>query len=784
MGIFNSKPSTPLDPENTLDYLFKGIFSDIDLLDMYAMMDTKKCSEYIIFGKKALEAIFAKLNIEPAKGEDGVVFFRKITTLRSQLMNNEQHGKLCAEISLYFALILRSFAALYFTIKKTGESVETIAGVIANPTDRMFRKKGIIEQFFKPFQKGGRIQHDQIRRENQGLMGQFIIDNFSARDNNILTLESGDKIIEINRSAIKGLKGIQLIPPSSGASPSTPMSPVAVTPAKITDEPVHCKYSFLFDKNRYALTFTLHVTRSDYGENIYKIILSEFKWEIPPPNSIPFENKQIVLDNIFVFGSRDGPVWATEKREYASAIMFYEIRRLTNAQWINPNTTTSDYLVKWRYLPESSYSDKTVLNNISPKDLALDESTRRNTSVSIIYSVPGIAIPERTEKITIYITCVVSIIRQADRTNEKRYTVTIDNMTAESQTGINIEGVFTELSAPIQKIFKALSDLEPPRMLEYGYDIPTFIRRAANAQVKKNIRASDIAYRKKDNYLRLPTIDTTNPYDFGTLQKLMAPERSPFPACTALAAELMQKLTNETFYTSVCNTKFTARVNGSLPKINRKTNEPNLMSSSGIVALSALFLNSMNDSATRVVKSDEWKKFEENMKRVNSVTLKGRCKMDGNMELESSLVGEIEGIVQQLVDRQEEHKHQAFILIWELFDKEYAYEKKGFSLNPNLKTGGIEYLKEIKNRCIDLLTKYYVDCDTLYLNGLKIIIDKQGQLEKSKVVPRAIGPKVERDITEMNNNDNDDDANLREALLRARPKRAERERDGFYLDEI
>lgn len=781
MGIFNSKPSTPLDPENTLDYLFKGIFSDIDLLDMYAMMDTKKCSEYIIFGKKALEAIFAKLNIEPAKGEDGVVFFRKITTLRSQLMNNEQHGKLCAEISLYFALILRSFAALYFTIKKTGESVETIAGVIANPTDRMFKKKGLLESFFNPFQTGGRIQNPLLNRETQGLMGKFIIDNFSARDNNILTLESSDKLIEISRSEIKGLKGVPFISPSSAASPSTPMSPVPTAVVKIADEPVHCKYTFIFDKNRYTLTFNLHVKPSDL-ESAYKIILTEFKWDQPPPNSIPFENKQIVLDNITLFRSDEGPVWATERRERASIVMLNEIRRLTNTQWINPNTTTSDYLVKWRYLPESSYSDKTVLININPKDLALDESTRRNISVNIIYSVPGITIPERSEKITIYITCLVTIIRQADRTNEKRYTVTIDNMTAESQTGINIEGIFTELAAPVQKIFKALSDLEPPRMLEYGYDIPTFIRRTANAQIKKNIRASDISYRKKDNYLRLPTIDTTNPYDFGTLQKLMAPERSPFPACTALAAELMQKLTNETFYTSVCNTKFTARMNGSLPKFNKTTKEPNLMSSNGIVALSALFLNSMNDSATRVVKSDEWKKFEENMKRVNSFTLKSKCKMDGNMDLEPSLANEVEGIVQQLVDRQEEHKHQAFVLIWELFDKEYAYEKKGFSLNPNLKTGGVEYLKEIKNRCIDLLTKYYVDCDTLYLNGLKIIIDKGGKLEKTTAVPKAVGPKGDRNIAEMNNNDDNDDHITEDLRRRAlvRPGARREENDLAY----
>jgi hypothetical protein len=161
--------------------------------------------------------------------------------------------------------------------------------------------------------------------------------------------------------------------------------------------------------------------------------------------------------------------------------------------------------------------------------------------------------------------------------------------------------------------------------------------------------------------------------------------------------------------------------------------------------------------------------------------------MDGNMDLDPSLASEVEGIVQQLVDRQEEHKHQAFILIWELFDKEYAYEKKGFSLNPNLKTGGIEYLKEIKNRCIDLLTKYYVDCDTLYLNGLKIIIDKEGKLQRTKAVPRAVGPKVDRNITEMNNNDDNDDhiaeqLRRRAAAGRERPARPEAPTEGNYLD--
>jgi hypothetical protein len=224
------------------------------------------------------------------------------------------------------------------------------------------------------------------------------------------------------------------------------------------------------------------------------------------------------------------------------------------------------------------------------------------------------------------------------------------------------------------------------------------------------------------DYLRIPVTDSTNEYDLGKLQDMMSPAKSPFPACTALASELVQNLRANPI-SAVCNSKFTARVDGSLPR----GRGVELRTSKGILALSALFIESVEADAKTITDQAEWKEFVTNMKAVSAATLKERCKTkDSSMELERSLAYQVDGVVQQLLGRQREHNEAAFSLIWELFDQGAAQEKRGLRINETLYSGGMQHLLEVKGRCIDLLTKYYVDCDSLYLNGVRMIIDRQG----------------------------------------------------------
>jgi hypothetical protein len=407
--------------------------------------------------------------------------------------------------------------------------------------------------------------------------------------------------------------------------------------------------------------------------------------------------------------------------------------------------------VKWKYVEESTGNGLIPMENTGSRDLYFDESTRNDASVRIIYVKKNIKIPGRREPDIIQISCYLSINRISSQvTSEKAYTVSIERMNASSQSGLNIEGLFAPLAEPINRQFKALTDSQQPTMTTTGYDIPKFIRTYADRQFRQNALESDLtSYRRAPgtDYYKIPTINPNNPYDLGLLQTMMRPDRTPFPACRALAAELYQSLGNNNYSTAVCNPNFRARLKGSLP-----TSE-DIKSSKGIRALSALFLETTKDSAGKLTLNKEWGEFEKRMKEMSPGSLKARCKTNETLMMDPSLANQVQGVVQQLEERHEQHLNMSFELLWELFDKDDALDKKGFRLNERLYSGGIEHLKSVKTRCIQLLTDYYLDCSRISLVGFNLVLNKQGNPIKDSALPVNERPAQEEENDNTNNND-------------------------------
>ena len=66
------------DTKDILNTILRGMFSRADLIDLYSISDPSKCSKYIVATSGALEKMFAKVNLYPSKGDDGVLFFQKL----------------------------------------------------------------------------------------------------------------------------------------------------------------------------------------------------------------------------------------------------------------------------------------------------------------------------------------------------------------------------------------------------------------------------------------------------------------------------------------------------------------------------------------------------------------------------------------------------------------------------------------------------------------------------------------------------------------------------------
>ena len=789
----------PKDPDDTLNYILKGIFSNIDLMDMYAMMDQKKCAEYIIFGEKALDTIFVKMNLMPARDARGYIYFRRMTTLRNELARSEDHKKMCKEIAFFFATLLRCFGALWMSIKQANRPLTQISGVTESPTGEIFQQKSVGQKFMNRIfakQAGGAIVMLQGLTMNEAeslkdskLLGRLIRQYFNTTNNKQYFTLNTENIAKDSYSDISIMMDTNTVyykkyeegrgSPAPGfrpiASPVRPQPRVTqggIEPGQQTlfsilegrsgmapldveiayEGPVLLKYSFGKGNNQYIYSFQLNIEQKGEDTHNFKITLADFNWEQSPPKTRKdISGFQKTVD-VQLGGHAGIYVFINNNRMSIDRYLLGQCKRIEEEVYENPNITTSDYLVRWKYLDESgSLGTRPKLQNISPQDLYFDEATRKNQAIRITYLKTGVKIPGRREPDRLYIDCFITITRQdGPEANGNKYTVIITDITAKSESRANLEGVFTPLPSQVEsRTFYSRFDTEPP-VNSSGLDIPKFIRRVADRQINQNVTEADAAYRRvrMGDYLRIPVANSTNPYDLGKLQDMMSPTKSPFPACTALAYELVNGLKTNPV-TAVCNPKFAARTDGSLPR----GNGGELRTSNGILALSSLFIESMEADAKTITELGEWKEFSENMKAVSAADLKARCKTrDSSMELDKSIAGEVNGIVQQLMDRQRQHNEAAFTIVWELFDRDAAMAKRGFRINESLYSGGMQRLLEVKARCIDLLTRYYVDCDSMYLNGVRMIIDRQG-----KPVPTAVQRAPERENDE--NYDEPEDIN-------------------------
>jgi hypothetical protein len=493
-------------------------------------------------------------------------------------------------------------------------------------------------------------------------------------------------------------------------------------------------------------------------------ILRDFEWVKQPPNvvgNIESLNEKTFKTRLRDMGGDKLTVYSGDRESNtAYSHMFTLCRRIASEFWINPNINTYAYLVKWKYIEESTGNGLIQMDNTGSKDLYFDESTRNDASVRIIYVKKNVKIPGRREPDIIQISCYLSINRiTSQTTNEKIYTVSIERMNATSQSGLNMEGLFAPLAEPINRQFKGLTDSQQPTMTTTGFDIPKFIRAYAERQFRTNALESDLtSYRRAPgtDYLKIPTVNPNNPYDLGVVQTLMRPDRTPFPACRAFAAELYQSLGNNNYSTAVCNPNFRARLKGSLP-----TSE-DIKSSKGIRALSALFLETTKESAGKLTLNKEWAEFEKQMKEMSPGRLKARCKTNETLMMDPSLANEVQGVVQQLEERHERHLNTAFEMLWELFDKDDALDKKGFRLNERLYSGGMEHLKDIKTRCIKLLTDYYLDCSRISLVGFNLVLNKQGNpIKDSARAPVPVPRNNAEEQNNINNNNVEPDSNTK-----------------------
>uniref|UniRef100_A0A6C0K8L3 Uncharacterized protein n=1 Tax=viral metagenome TaxID=1070528 RepID=A0A6C0K8L3_9ZZZZ len=119
MGGFFVKPYS-VNENNIQDFInrvLKGLFTSIDFVDLFSMMNPEECKNYIIFGENIMNRLFIKMNLRFGKSDNDTLYIRKASSLRNDIEQDTIHKKACTDISKFMAQILRLIATIIFMLK-------------------------------------------------------------------------------------------------------------------------------------------------------------------------------------------------------------------------------------------------------------------------------------------------------------------------------------------------------------------------------------------------------------------------------------------------------------------------------------------------------------------------------------------------------------------------------------------------------------------------------------------------------------------------------------------
>lgn len=797
MGVFFAK-EYKIDENNLHDFinkLMRGVFSKIDFVDLFSMMDPEKCKDYIIFGEKSIQKIFIKMNLRLGRDDEDKIFIRKASTLREKLGQEDVHKLACRDVAKFIAQILRLIATIIFMLKISKTAEEPLENVGASATGQIFaeRDSGILGRLSGIFssskrgQSGGAI--DFTKRDTTHLrvngntpkdvflkyfkfnQGTVYLENTQPNISSLITLQSESLKLNGCNPTVAG-------PPTPGSPAPIPPPRLALgqaaeppagdtiqltqylrdnrsyTCAGVLNDDDSSKYVITYKFNlhketKYAFTFDIVFTTDERGDILE---MNNFEWDenARPQDASDLRSRKpsmircVITDattNLLVVNGRG----ETKK---VQTYIYDKCKEIESESWNNPDEDrASKYLILWRYLlPERGSERYVPLRGMN--ELLFDEETRDTPKGMILYKKP-VQVANRTRDITF--ACEFSIENKGLQSDgQYLYSLTVHNIEmATIIQGINFDPI-SELE-PRNFISRnkgiAPTDTESNTVLQYLKQVlsKNIVRTGATGRTYRYVRPKE-----GERMYKIPD-DKSKQDDLGALQKRML-SFDTLPACSARARELLTKIGDNRYLSSVCNAKFRHRVNGSLPKTKEITG------SYGIDALRSLFR--FIEDVPNVNATKEWEEFKQNMQEVGGYDLRAKCdkKFEDGMELPLDVANDVRGVVGELVAMEQAKVSTMLDLLFQIISRPALDEDGEIKLDERLFEEGMPRVIEITREVIEAAKNYYIRCDTTYNKALRRILDSQGA--KVPENPRKGGPQrpaTENDDEGYETNNNRDD---------------------------
>jgi len=187
------------------------------------------------------------------------------------------------------------------------------------------------------------------------------------------------------------------------------------------------------------------------------------------------------------------------------------------------------------------------------------------------------------------------------------------------------------------------------------------------------------------------------------------------PVCNAYAKQLLDALNSDSS-DYICNRSF--RIDSGIPAPNQKVSESKLLA-----PFWKLFVDTLESEGKRISGDPTWMQFKMYLQRMDylkEITKVPQC--GRSMKTADNSRENVHIIVQDLINRQSKHDQAAIEILWKLFDKNSALQRRGLELNEELIQGGKKYLSEVRSDCVELFTSYFTECERLSYEGIKLLL--------------------------------------------------------------
>jgi hypothetical protein len=761
-GFFSTPVLSDIQTPTVLNFILIEMFRRSDLVDIYSLADSKRCSKYIVAGADALQKLFVKIRVNPIKGPAGDLYFQSMDGLASSLppdLKAQQRAN-CLELSFFFIRIFQIFGAV--TISMFDNTIPLVDPEIQAPATS---KPAIQKSFLK--QSNFNAAFASLGPPASKGVASWL--GFGG------ALSPNDKSFYIPDGSYKILN-YHLYKPDGGTSSASPMKfegydifvdqatlyDLSITEGEVKGRVVKSnpkpilKYNYTRDSTPYLLTGTLSIS----GIDTYTITLSNFTKDGEPVSaSISSETLRTLAGDKPASLGQGYSIAKGKTLPTVLQAMFDEAG--TKIFGAVPYSTVK-FLRKMGYISGSGNSGTAITGT----HINIPGGQDNAESPRIIFrdSMP-LEVGESNRKIMTTIRANLQIEEPIQNVSDGtfNYRVYVDF----SKSSVEPEEAQSYLTLPARKTmnFIAYSATAVPKSQTNDLTITAYLEGVFQGIIKHTSSKND------EGGISLTRSGLPKPFDSESippnlrvkdLWSALAKDPPIKSYCIARAVQLLsvdaiRGNMSKPAYSSACALSFAYQKDGSLPSPEKKLSEVH-----GLHALATLFWTDLETAMPKIQDEVKYKEFLKFMKinlgnysktdtptppeKMSDITEKSGevCKnLEGaKLQLPSDATVKLRAVVAALIQQQRNHINAGMQIIQMLFDMNSIVNKKVFALNPNMLRGGMPEVNRIAGQARELLMKYYSGCESTYRDGLKILY--QSDQQRPLIAIKASGEAIVR----------------------------------------